>query len=231
MDETNVPPPIPPEPGSAVTTTTRTGLPWENREALGLVKAFTDTLMMVLTKPGDAFASMRHAGGFGGPLLYAVIGGVAGFLIYFLYMFAFPSLGAIGGGENALAGLLVGTGFFVVVILSPIFIVVGLFIWSAILHLCLMLVGGAKQPFETTFRVVSFSAGSTYPLLIIPLCGGFISGIWNIVAQCIGISRAHEVTTGKAVLAVLLPLIVCCGGSFALAIIFGVAGALSTGAN
>src|SRR6188472_1298281 len=41
----------------------RSGLPWEHREQLGLVKAFTDTLIMVLTKPVEAFQVMRTEGG------------------------------------------------------------------------------------------------------------------------------------------------------------------------
>jgi hypothetical protein len=106
-----------------------------------------------------------------------------------------------------------------------VLIVIGSFIGAAIFHVCLMLVGGAKQSFETTFRVVCFSGGSVNPLLVIPFCGGFIVGIWKIVLYCIGLARAHETDTGRAVLAVLLPLIVCCGGGFLLAIMFGVLGA------
>ena len=60
------------------------------------------------------------------------------------------------------------------IILLPLFIVIGLFIGSAIVHLCLMIVGGANQSFETTFRVLAFSHGSAGPLQIIPLCGGLI---------------------------------------------------------
>ena len=41
----------------------RSGLPWEHREQLGLVKAFSDTLIMVLTKPVEAFQIMRTEGG------------------------------------------------------------------------------------------------------------------------------------------------------------------------
>jgi hypothetical protein len=37
------------------------------------------------------------------------------------------------------------------IILLPLFIAIGLFIGSALVHLCLMIVGGANQPFETTF--------------------------------------------------------------------------------
>jgi hypothetical protein len=90
-----------------------------------------------------------------------------------------------------------------------------------------MIVGGAKKPFETTFRVVCFSSGSTYLLSMIPVCGGLIGGVWNIVLECIGLARAHETDTGKAVMAVLLPIIVCCGGLFLLVILMGGFGALS----
>ena len=56
---------------------------------------------------------------------------------------------------------------------------------------------------------------------MIPICGGFIAAVWNIVLECVGLGRAHEIDTGKAVLAVLLPIIVCCGGIVLLGIIGG----------
>src|SRR5262249_6324845 len=111
------------------------------------------------------------------------------------------------------------------IILVPLFVVIGLFIGSAIVHLCLMIVGGANQPFETTFRVIAFSQGSAGPLQIIPICGGLISGIWALVCNCIGLARAHETDTGRAVLAVFLPVIVFCGRGLILPFIFGAVGA------
>jgi hypothetical protein len=104
-----------------------------------------------------------------------------------------------------------------------------MFIVSAILHVCLMIVGGAKQPFETTFRVVCFAEGSVSPLLVIPFCGGLISGIWKIILYCVGLARAHETDTGRAVIAVFLPLIVCCGGGLLIAMMIGAFGAWSAG--
>ena len=167
--------------------------------------------------------------GFAAPrrLLYVLIGGSFGLIVYFIYSFAFQSLG-IFAQRNPLAHL-VGRGIASVflLILTPVLIAIGMFINAAILHVCLMIVGGAKQSFETTFRVVCFSAGSVYPLMIIPLCGGVIAGVWGIVLRCIGLARAHETDTGRAVLAVFLPLIVCCGGGLLLAILFGGIGALS----
>ena len=213
---------------AATTTAARTGLPWENREQLGFVKAFTDTLVMVLTKPVEAFQKMRTEGDFVGPLIYAIIGGSVGFIVYFLFSFVLGSFGVMGGQRNPFAAMFgAGVGMIFMIILCPIFIAVGLFIGAGIIHLCLMIVGGAKRSFETTLRVVCFASGSTQPLLIIPICGGFISGVWCLVVEVIGLARAHEIDTGKAVLAVILPLIVCCGGGFLFLMIIGGLSALT----
>jgi hypothetical protein len=67
--------------------------------------------------------------------------------------------------------------------------------------------------------------GSADPLMVIPFCGGLVAGVWRIVLNCIGLARAHETDTGRAVFAVFLPLIVCCGGGILVAIMFGALGA------
>jgi hypothetical protein len=207
---------------------TRTGLPWENRGQLGFVKAFSDTLVMVLIKPVEAFRIMRTEGNFVDPLIYAVIGGSIGCIVYLLFTLVFGSFGAMGGGRNPLGAMFgAGIGMIFMIILVPLWIAVSMFIGSAIIHVCLMLVGGAKRSYETTFRVMCFACGSTQPLLIIPICGGFISGIWGLVAECIGLAHAHETDMGRAVLAILLPLIVCCGGGFVLLMIVGGLSALT----
>ena len=86
------------------------------------------------------------------------------------------------------------------------------------LHLGLMICGGAKQPFETTFRTYCYAQGSASVLQIVPVCGAMASGIWALVCLCIGLSKTQEISVGKAVLAVFLPMIVCCGGLF---LVFG----------
>jgi hypothetical protein len=183
---------------------------------------------MVLTKPAEAFQIMRTEGNFVDPLIYAVIGGSIGFIVYFFLTLVFGSFGMMGGHDNPLGAMFgAGIGMIFMIILCPIFVALSVFIGSAIIHVCLMLVGGAKKSFETTFRVVCFASGSTQPLLIIPFCGGLIAGVWGIVAECIGLARAHDTDVGRAVLAILLPLIVCCGGGFLLLMMFGLLGAMT----
>ena len=205
--------PIAPTAGStAAAVAPRSGLPWDQRQSKGFFSAFIETLQMVLTRPDEAFTAMSREGGLGEPLLYAVIGAGIGGMVSFLFSIGFQSLGWFGGRHNAFAAMIgMGLGSILFVILVPLFVVIGLFIGSAILHVCLMIVGGAKQSFETTFRVVAFSQGSTGPLQMIPVCGGVIAAVWAIIINCIGLARAHEIETGRAVLAVLLPLILCCG--------------------
>jgi hypothetical protein len=206
----------------------RSGLPWDQRQSRGLFGAFIDTLSMVLTRPAEAFTVMKREGGLGEPLMYGVIGTSVGFIVYWLFLMIMPSAAVFGGQRNPLAHF-VGFGFVsvLVIICAPVLVALGIFINAAVLHLCLMIVGGAKQPFETTFRVVCFNNGSTGPLIIIPFCGGIIAGVWGIVLNIIGLARAHETDTGRAVLAVFLPLIFCCGAWFLMVLIFGGIGALN----
>jgi hypothetical protein len=222
------PPPQPGATSAAETPAARSGLPWEHRQERGFLNAFIETLAMVLTKPDLAFRTMKTEGGLGEPLIYALIGGCVGGIVSLLLSLGLQSMGLFAGQRDtfaALAGL--GIGSIAFIVLVPVFIVIGLFIGAAIVHLCLMIVGGANKSFETTFRVLAFSHGSTGPLQIIPICGGLIAGVWALVINCIGLARAHETSTGRAVLAVLLPLLVCCGAGILLLIMFGGIAALS----
>jgi hypothetical protein len=210
------------------TVTPRGGLPWDQRREKGLFTAFIETLQIVLTKPAAAFTQMRREGGLGEPLIYALIGGCVGGVVSFLFSLGLQSIGVFANRHNNLAAMTgLGIGSAAFIILLPLLITIGLFIGSAIVHLCLMIVGGAKQSFETTFRVLAFTQGSTGPLQMVPICGGLIAGVWALVVNCIGLARAHETDTGRAVLAVFLPLIVCCGGGLLIAMMFGALGAWS----
>jgi hypothetical protein len=219
------PPPQAATPGSlpaAAVAGARTGLPWDDRQQKGFFAAFIETLQMVLTRPAEAFTIMKREGGFGEPLIYAVVGGSAGAIVQFILQFALQSLGVFANHRNALGAMAgLGIGSVALIIFIPFAIVIVLFILAAIVHLCLMLVAGANQPFETTFRVLAFTHGSTGPLQMIPICGGIIAGVWALICNCIGLARAHETDTGRAVLAIVLPVIVCCGLVFVCAFMLG----------
>ncbi len=195
----------------------RTGPPWEqNGPSFG---SFVETIKLVYSSVGLFFTSMRREGGLGRPLGFAVIGGSVGGLVAVFFNLGMQALLMMAGAQNGpgvAPGL--GAGFYailivIVVVLMPLGIVLQTFIISGVFHVCLMILGGANQTFETTFRVVSYSSGSTSLLLLIPFCGQYIQGIVNLVFAAIGLMHAHETSGVKATFAVLLPILFCCGGA------------------
>jgi hypothetical protein len=204
------------------------GLPWEKRDTLGFVNGFVQTVAMVLTRPTEAFTVMRTEGGLGDPLLFGVIGGSIAAIIWTLLSALIHSLGlaAALSQQNSLDTMLgasVGGAMLIVrLIITPILIVIGMFIWAGLVHVFLMMAGGANKTFETTFRALSFAYGATSLLAIIPCCGWMIACVWGLIADCIGISRSHQTDMGRAVLAVVLPVVICCGGIVVLCLMLGV---------
>jgi hypothetical protein len=209
-------------------SSTSVGLPWEHRAQLGFVKAWFDTVSLLITKPSEAFTMMRPEGGLMDPLLFGLIGGCAGGIVSIIFQGLFQSIPGIAGGNDAFQSLGIGVWVILLIyaVLMPLLVTVGLFIGAAILHLCLMLVGGANRSFETTFRVVGFTAGAANLFSMIPFCGGIIALVYHIVLECIGLSRAHPTTTGKALMAIFLPMIVCCGLIVLLVVVLGGFGAV-----
>ena len=206
-------PPGEPPPG----TTPAPPLPWEDRQRLGFLNALVETIKLLVTAPGDAFRRVREKGDFASPLLFAVLVGWVMAVIGQIWRLMFHgTLISLLPMEmrHQLGPMLAGSalGFVVAVILTPIFIIVGLFIWSGIVHLFLMLVGGTNQStagFEGTFRVTAYSEVANLAQ-IVPFVGGLIAVVWIIVLQSIGLATLHRTSQGKAAAAVLIPLALCC---------------------
>ena len=98
------------------------------------------------------------------------------------------------------------------IVISPFFLAIGLFVWSGILHLCVLLVGADSESdagFEGTFRAVSYSTVAQLAQ-VIPVVGGIIATIWGIGLTVIGLSRLHKTTEGRALFAVLISVTLCC---------------------
>jgi hypothetical protein len=82
--------------------------------------------------------------------------------------------------------------------------VIGLFIFSGILHLLVMLIVGSRNSgFEATFRVVAYSAVTSL-VSWIPFIGWILS-LYGIYLGIVGVREVHNTTTGKAALVVLIP--------------------------
>lgn len=203
------PPPEPPPPGPE-------GNPWERRSTLGVVEGFVQAVKLLITSPSEFFGQTIKKGDFGSPLLFAIVVGWIGIAIGQIWetLMGASILSMMPAEIRSYATFVPGStaGFLVSVIFAPVYIIIGLFIWSAILHLCLVIVGGLQKSvagFEGTFRVVSYGMIAQLANLI-PIAGGFIGFIWFLVLAILGVQQLHGTEQGKAVLAVLIPAILCC---------------------
>jgi hypothetical protein len=220
----STPPPLPPDPGGDAPPR---GTPWERREQIGFFPALVETTQQALTGPEAFFREMAVTGGIVPPLFYGVAIGYVGLVASTLYSLAFQvTMGGLGtfvqrsGPLHRLAPFLEGGVSLVAnLILGPVFLAVGLFIWSGIVHLMLLVLGGARRDFEATFRAIGYSQAASI-IQVIPLCGSLIGGIYGLVLMIIGVSHAHGISKGQAAAAVLVPLLVvccCCAAGFGLA--------------
>jgi hypothetical protein len=218
---------VPPQPPSIPPPMTVAPLPWEARDTRGFLPALFDTLGLFWSSPSEAWARTRESGDIGSPLLFAVLVAWISTIIQTLVarFIALPALPGMMGRRFGAMGAAGRPGLVVTIILAPIFVVIALFIASAILHLCCMIVGAltnSRAGFEGTFRVVAYS-DAAHIANIVPVIGPLIAVVWWIVLAVMGITRLHHTTQGKAIVAILIPVIVCCGGAALLAVLAGAA--------
>ena len=216
--------PIPP--GAAA------GLPWEEPSA-GLGSIFP-TAVRFITRPIDAFSKMSLTVDLVRPIAYFVAFVLLGVPLgqlwrYLLWTRATSGLDLIPPEVMAQAPwlqVLLGRPTVIMVvclmIIAPLLNLITLFIWSGVVHVFLMMVGGAQNGFATTLRVTCY-AQTAGIAVIVPVAGGLIQPLWFLIMQIIGLSQAHRVGGGKAAFAVIVPLVVCCGCVLGVGLMSGLA--------
>lgn len=83
---------------------------------------------------------------------------------------------------------------------------IGIFISGIILHIFVYIVGG-RRGLDQTLKTVLYASTPELLLGWIPIIGIFV-GIWSLILEILGIRELHEISTGRAILAVLLPIVV-----------------------
>ncbi|MGD8226657.1 MAG: YIP1 family protein [Desulfobacteraceae bacterium] len=179
--------------------------PWENRSELGLWQGIYQTFKAVLFSPDKLFGTMTHKGSIMEPLAFGLLLGSIGSMFGFFWQFLMMSGSLLPLGEELLGRVSMSLIFFAIIIISPFFVAIIIFIGSAILHLLLIIVRGGKNGFEATFRVVSYSQ-ATQIWGVIPFIGGFIGGLWILIVQIVGLREIHETSYLRVILALLIPI-------------------------
>ena len=145
-------------------------------------------------------------------ILSAIIFAVASSMVMPFMSKAMPFAGLAGGALAA-----------VIFVSSLIGSIIALFVGGAIIHAFVYLVGGRKGYTQT---VKALGYGSTPGLLLgwIPFIG-FVFSIWSLILQILGVRELHEISTGRAVLAVILPGIII--GLIIAAVVYVYVGSMS----
>ena len=194
----------PPPAGPGVIPWEEPGRPWLS----GLV----ETIKLLFTSPRAAFERVPLETSLLRPYSFALLLGLVG--LYGEVAFLIMNLGASRamlppGAPDPFATIppMLLPAFFVCL---PLFVVLpGIIINTAVLHVALLIVGGAQKGFGATFRTSCYSYAGAL-LLAIPFCGGLIGGVAQLVLLAIGLSTVHRIGIGRAIAAVALPVAACC---------------------
>jgi hypothetical protein len=217
-------PPPPPAAGGG-------GCPFED-PSLGFFDGLWETIKQVIARPVPFFQNLPDTSDIGKPVLFAIILGTVGGVLYALWQLVMMPLqggmGGMGGGDvppelRQLEMLMGPAAVLMSIILAPVLTLIGLFVSAGIFHLFLLMFGGPNRGFAATLRVVAYT--TTLQLFYgVPFCGGIVVGIWSIVLHIIGLTQAHRTDAWRAVLAVLLPGILCiCACAFLFMTVMGAA--------
>ncbi|MFB6089195.1 MAG: YIP1 family protein [Candidatus Aenigmatarchaeota archaeon] len=190
-----------------------------------------EAIKSIMIDPKEFFGEMSTDGGYEEPLVFAVMNFVI--VSFFWGILYFSSIGVFGGlfFDGPLSGFMsnIGlAGLFAIpfmLVSSLISGVISIFVIAAISHVLLIVVGG-KGSYEGTLRVVAYT---TAFLLIswIPVLGILI-GIYALYVVLIGYSNVHEISKGRALLALLIPMLAILLAIFSLFFFFGLMGPITS---
>ena len=203
---------------------------WERMESMG---SMVESVKSVIGKPVTTFQAMPTQGGYAKPLkFYILLGWLTGAVAMFYQGAASlinPSM-MLGEEVRHVSGPVLAAIFIGIVILMPLFLLIGAFFSAGLMHLGLMVVGGAKKPFETTFRALAYASASTSIAQVIPLCGSTLYMVASIVYSVIALKEAHQTEIWRPIVAFVIVFVLCCGVGFGFigltAAVAGAAGSL-----
>lgn len=156
------------------------------------VAAMPQKAVNVVTRPTDFFQSMPKTGGFGEPLVFAVVMGVISGIIQ-----AILNVAGWGAAAGYGAGMRSGFG---IVIFMPIAAAVGSFIGAAILFVIWKLMG-SQENYETAYRCGAYlMALSPITTLIgaVPYAGGIVTIAIYVYYLVIASVCVHHLPSQKA---------------------------------
>lgn len=142
-----------------------------------------DTVKQVIVNPAGFYRNMPKTGGFGAPLVFAVV------------------LGLVSGIIQAVLGLVhlspLGLS---AIIMMPIGVLIGGFIGAAIMFVIWKLMGSTES-YETAYRCGAYSM-AVHPITVvagvIPVVGGLVGLAWMLYLLVMASVEVHKIPAKKA---------------------------------
>jgi hypothetical protein len=193
-------------------------LPWDERETIGLWRAWWRTAVAVISAPNDTLRIAEPDAPIGSSIMFGLLSVLVGYmptmlLVVPVALLAEATKSTSGAGiVGAAVGGVVGILFYVLFLIA--FEVAALFIVAGLEHFALMMLGTPKS-YSVTLRAHSLGT-SAYLAGILPGCGLYVHPLWSIVLRIFALMHLHKTSGGTAAAGVLLPIGLMCGGLFAL---------------
>ncbi len=177
--------------------------PWEDEERIGFFRGLFLTLRQSIFQPTNFFRRIPLHGGYKFPFLYAlVIYSMSIVGAYFATAITDSGTMPMGTHGMLFAGPGIGSLIYVLLVVS-----LEIFIKPIVLFFCLQVLGVRNSSLEATFRISCYSSGPGL-FNILPFYGSMVAGIWEFIILVIGLREGFNIGTGRAILAILAPLIV-----------------------
>ena len=211
---------------------------WENPSGGSFFSSAYQSARGILSQPSETFRAMPTEGGLGKPLAFYLSVSWLTSAIAVLYQAIAATVNpemVLPREAASMSGYAIPLIYLAALIFLPALLLVGVFVSSGLIHLGLVAVGGARKPFEATFRALCYSGGATSVLQLIPLCGGWLSSIAWLVYSVIALKEVHRTETWRPVAAIALVFFAFCGvvvaAAVLLALVTGVAGGVLQGSK
>ncbi len=204
--------------------------PWLT-DKTGIWSRWWRTLRTGFARPSDLGRGTSPSSTVGSAIAYALVNFaivltaafIPAFLISGVLAGFMVGAGAGGAGAAAILGTIAAQQA-----VSFVTIFIGIFLWAGVAHLVLRMTGEHRGGFVLTLGAVCYSSGC-YIIALVP-CIGAIAAVYWVVVSGIMLASAQRVSGVRAAaatcVAVLLPAVVCIGGSLGIGGMTALTGAM-----
>ncbi len=187
---------------------------WERAAELGFFKALFETFRQIFASPVLTFRATAETSGYKRPLLFFTLITTLAIWVAFLYRVAISQVNAEALAPTIPKGMTQSEFLWSqasVLPIVPLFVMIGAVISAAVFHGLLSIMGGATKSFEFTFRAFCYAGGAAAIVQFIPVCGGLLFFFLFSTLMIIALRETHRITSAKATIGVVIPMLFCCG--------------------